>query len=121
MPDEEIIAVCGLDCGSCDIRLATTNNEAAERLAEWFKSMGWLKDDDGVEELLRKAPYCMGCHGDRGRHWSPDCWILKCCIDEKGLNHCSECKGFPCEELEKWSGQNGSYSEAFERLKSMSD
>jgi hypothetical protein len=63
--------------------------------------------------------YCKGCHGDRSIHWSSDCWILKCCVDDHGLEHCSECDTFPCDRLVEWSGGNDSYTSALQRLRRM--
>ena len=110
-------AVCGLDCGSCEIANVESDTDAAESVTRWFREMGWLKEGEGVSDVVAKAPYCKGCHGDRATHWSADCWILKCCVDEKGLEHCSECPEFVCERLEKWSGTSKRYAEAVERLK----
>jgi len=113
------IAVCGLDCGSCDIFRVPNDPEAARGVAEWFRQRGWIKEGEGAEDVVKRAPYCLGCRGDRAVHWSPDCWILKCCVDERGLDHCSECSEFPCERLSEWAKMNDGYSRAFERLKRM--
>ncbi len=72
-----MIAVCGLDCGGCDIRRVPNDPEAAQRVVTWFKQKGWLKEDEGVHEVIERSMYCMGCRGDRLIHWSPECWILK--------------------------------------------
>ena len=111
-----MIAVCGLDCGSCEIFKVPTDPEAAESVTSWFKEMGWLKEGKGVSDVVKDAPYCMGCRGDRAVHWSSDCWILKCCVDDKGHDYCHECEGFPCEKLTSWSKENEQYGRAFERL-----
>ena len=113
------IAVCGLDCGPCTIRRLPFDAEAAEEVVTWFKKQGWLKEDEGVAEALERSMYCRGCHGDRTLHWGSDCWILLCCVDQKGLRHCSECDVFPCERLEEWSQQNASYRGAMQRLLEM--
>ncbi len=116
---EQMIAVCGLDCGSCDIRRVPTDAEAAGRVVAWFKEMGWLEENEGVSEVLQRSMYCQGCRGDRSVHWSADCWILKCCVDDRGLAFCYECDTFPCEKLDDWAGQNASYTQALNRLKQM--
>jgi len=118
---KEMIAVCGLDCSSCDIRKASHDSEAARRLVAWFKKEGWLKENEGIEEAIKRNMYCNGCRSDRSVHWSPDCWILKCCVDEKRLDFCYECDIFPCEKLVEWSGKNDEYRKAFERLKEMKE
>ena len=115
---ESGMAVCGLDCAACDIRKVPTDAAAAQRVLEWFKSMGWLKEGEGVPEIIERGMYCCGCHGDRTVHWSADCWILQCCVDERGLTHCSECGVFPCDRLNEWASQNARYTEALNRLRS---
>lgn len=118
--DEQLIAVCGLDCSGCLLRKASLGDvEAAEGLAGWWKSEGWLKEDEGAAEVLARGPHCLGCRGDRSAHWSADCWILKCCVDEKRLSFCYECNVFPCEKLSEWATQNEGYTQALNCLKQM--
>lgn len=112
-----IIAVCGLDCTECDMRLAPTDPEAAKRVVAWFREMGWLEDDEGLDEVLERSMYCKGCRGDRSVHWSPDCWILQCCVDERGLSHCYQCDIFPCQRLTERAEESQRYTEALERLR----
>jgi hypothetical protein len=114
-----MIAVCGLDCGACDIRLLPTDPQAAERVVSWFRQMGWLQPDEGVAEVLDRRMYCQGCHGDRSVHWSADCWILQCCVDDNGLELCHECPSFACERLKEWAEQNARYTQALQRLQQM--
>jgi len=114
---EQIIAVCGLDCTLCPLRRASLGDiEAAQGLAEWWKKEGWLKEDEGASEVLERGPHCQHCRGDRAVHWSPDCWILKCCVDDKGLEFCYECKDFPCGRLSDWAKENTSYTQALARM-----
>jgi hypothetical protein len=116
---KEIIAVCGLDCGPCDIRRAPNEPDAAQSIVAWYKKEGWLKEDEGIAEVVELGIYCKGCRGDRSVHWSPDCWILKCCVDDKGHEFCHECVSFPCERLSEWAKQSDDYSQALQRLKKM--
>ncbi len=98
--------------------MASSDSETAEKVRDWFIDEGFITEDKSVEEFIDDGPYCLGCHGDRMNHWSPACWILRCCVDEKGLNDCGVCTDFPCDNLVKWSTENDSYSIALERLKS---
>ena len=111
------LAACGLDCETCEIRLAPHDANTAEGVMKWFRSMGWLKEDEGMDEVIERRMYCTGCHSSRETHWSSDCWILTCCVDDRGLNNCSECDQFPCERLVTWSQENDSYRAAFDTLK----
>lgn len=110
--ENQMIAVCGLVCSECDIFEATSNAETAQKIVDWFKKE---KDMEVKIEEIR----CLGCKGDRSKHWSSDCWILKCCVDEKGLQLCNECEDFPCEKLSEWGKENKDYEDALNRLKKM--
>ncbi len=114
-----MIAACGLDCGSCEIRRAPTNPDAARVIVDWFRKRGWLSDDEGMEQVIERRMYCTGCTGSRDTHWSSDCWILRCCIDERGLSNCSECEEFACDRLVDWAEQNDRYRAALVHLRGM--
>jgi hypothetical protein len=116
---ESMMAACGLDCGPCQIRTAPTDPKAAEALLKWFRSQGWLEDGEGMEQVIERKMYCTGCLGDREAHWSADCWILQCCVDQRSLSNCSECPEFACDRLEEWAGQNDGYRAALVRLREM--
>ena len=113
------LAACGLECHKCSIYLAHTDADIANDVMDWFIEMGWLEGEKDIGEFMADGPYCTGCHGDKETHWSPDCWILQCCVDEKGLDNCSECDEFPCDRLEKWAKNDHGYSEGLERLKEL--
>ena len=117
---EKMIAVCGLDCSGCPLLKASLGDlKAAEHLAKWWKSAGWLDENQGPEDVIAAGPHCLGCRGDRAKHWSPKCWILQCAVDERGLDSCHECGDFPCERLVEWAAQNEGYTEALNSLRTM--
>jgi putative nucleotidyltransferase with HDIG domain len=107
-----VIAACGLICDECDIHRATSDARVAEDMAAWFREEQSLTV--AAEEIR-----CEGCKGDRQRHWSPDCWMLKCCVDQRGLEFCYLCPDFPCQRLLEWSLNSPRYASALERLKKM--
>ncbi len=117
MANPEMMAACGLDCGTCSIRCYPSDETAAAEVIPWYRKMGWLRPDEGVAEAAAKKLVCHGCHGDRSAHWSADCWILACCVDERRLRDCSECATFPCERLVEWSARDLSYAGALDRLR----
>jgi len=90
---------------------------------KWYREMGWLTSEEGVAEALERNMICNGCKGDRSVHWSVSddqmCWILECCVDQRGYVFCSQCEGFPCDRLTEWSKKNDGYAKAFARLKAM--
>jgi hypothetical protein len=122
MEDQKrLIAVCGLDCTDCPLRLAHTDAEAAQQILDWFRDQGWVSRGETVSGIMQRGPYCSGCHGDHSVHWSADCWILQCCVDGKGLSYCYECDLFPCQRLSDWADQSPRYSEALDRLHGLKD
>ncbi len=116
---DPMIAACGIDCGTCDIRLVTTDAGAAERIVAWFRRAGWLKENEGVAEIVQRAMHCNGCRGDMSVQWSSDCTIRSCCVQEKGLQLCSECPSFPCARLDEWARDDAGHQEALERLRAL--
>jgi hypothetical protein len=117
--DSRMMAACGLDCGSCEIRLAPTDPAAAKVVVDWFKRQGWLSESEGMAQVIERKMYCTGCLGDRDIHWSADCWILHCCVDQRGDRNCSECEAFACDRLVDWAKQNESYGAALARLREL--
>lgn len=120
MQDIEI-AACGLICSNCSIKKVTFDDKSAEEVYRWFLDMKWIGEDKTIKEFIDEAPYCKGCHGEKEKHWSYDCWILECCVNDKDLGNCSECKDFPCDRLIEWAKDDEGYSEALERLRKMKD
>ena len=113
MKDEsKLMAACGIDCAVCDIRLAPGDEAVRQRIVDWFR-------DARHREVKPEDIHCSWCKGDRAAHWSADCWILRCCVDERGLEFCSDCEDFPCRRLVEWAGQDEGYGRALERLKEM--
>jgi hypothetical protein len=115
----KVLACCGLDCGECDLKNLIHDDMAAERAVEWFKDRGWLSSTEGLDDAVQKGMYCKGCTGNRDIHWSPDCEILVCCVDDKKLKNCAQCALFPCELLLERASDSERYRKALEKLKQM--
>jgi hypothetical protein len=97
---------CGLDCSQCSIHLRTD-----EELDYWRKKN---VDPDKIR--------CDGCRSDReGHHWSPDCKILQCCVDGRGLEFCARCPDFPCRVLEEWARKYDHHARAVKNLFKMKE
>lgn len=112
-----MMGACGLDCTTCEIRTALTDSSAASVLVDWLRSQGLLSEAESMPEVLDRGLYCTGCLGSRATHWSSDCWILNCCVDDKGLRDCAQCDTFPCARLADWASQNDSYAQALSALR----
>jgi hypothetical protein len=86
---KELIACCGLDCESCDARIATVenNNKLREKTAQKWSVM------NNSPEITAATINCMGCRteGVKFAYCSNHCEIRKC-VSEKGFNTCGDCK-----------------------------
>jgi hypothetical protein len=84
---KQLIACCGIDCESCDARIATISNDNALREATAQKWSVMYEAPDITAETIN----CTGCRIDGAKigHHS-DCEIRKC-VQEKGFNTCGDC------------------------------
>lgn len=84
----ELIGYCGLDCGQCDARTATVNNDDELRARTAKLWCGWNNTDEIKPEHIN----CLGCRveGVKTYFCSCLCEVRKCCID-RGLETCSGC------------------------------
>ena len=94
---KEYIAYCGLDCESCEARLATVNNDAALRqkvAKEW-------SDLNGVA-ITPEMINCVGCRidGVKTPYCESLCPIRQCALS-RGLETCGS-DPFVCHE--PWPG-----------------
>ena len=73
---KQLIACCGLDCESCDARIATVKNddELREKTAQKWSAM------NNAPEITAATINCMGCRTDgmKFAYCSDYCEIRKC-------------------------------------------
>jgi hypothetical protein len=85
---KQLIACCGLDCETCDARVATLRNddELREKTAREWSEM------NNSPEITAETINCMGCRteGVKFPYCSDMCEIRKC-VNEKGFGTCGEC------------------------------
>ena len=85
---KQLIACCGLDCESCDARIATVKNddELREKTAQKRSAM------NNAPEITAATINCMGCRTDgmKFAYCSDYCEIRKC-VSGKGFNTCGDC------------------------------
>ena len=106
-----------MNCNTCPIPRIHADLETAQKWVGQFREWNMLKEGEGAKEIMARGPYCISCHSDRSLHWSADCWILKCCVDDKGLDNCSQCDEFPCEGLIKRCDTSPGYDKVLDNLK----
>ena len=85
---KQLIACCGIDCESCDARIATVanDNELREATAQKWSVMY------NAPDITAESINCMGCRVDgvKVAHCY-DCEILNC-AKAKGFDTCGECE-----------------------------
>lgn len=108
----DMIAPCGLDCSACDIYRAQSEPETLKKIMDWLLNVRHI-------DLKPEQVACGGCLGDRAQHWSADCGLLKCAVDQRRLTSCSQCEDFPCGDLTSHAAQDPGYMAALERLTTM--
>lgn len=110
---EKVISCCGLNCATCDARIATLNNddELRRQTAEKWKVLY------NVADMSPEMINCTGCRqeGVKLGHWSM-CQI-RLCAAEKGYQTCGDCKEMDtCAII---AGVHKAVPEAIENLKSL--
>jgi hypothetical protein len=85
---EKLISCCGLNCATCEARIATINNDDELRKATAEK---W-KTFYNVPDMSPSMINCTGCReeGVKIGHWSM-CQI-RICAKAKGFETCGECQ-----------------------------
>ena len=112
------MAACGIDCNECNLYKAAFDLQAAENLVDWFRSQGWIESNEGVEAVIKKAPFCKGCWDKIDVRWCGNCDLVMCC-EVRQLNHCGECDDFPCEKYQEFAKDLEHHKKAMEHLISL--
>ncbi len=99
----DLIAFCGLDCGKCDARVATVNDDDALRrrvAALWSE----LNGVDITPDMIN----CLGCRVDgvKTPYCESMCPIRSCALDRDVVTcgGCADADG--CEKLARIVGNN---------------
>jgi hypothetical protein len=105
----QMIACCGLVCGTCDAFLATQNNDEKKKAA-----VARLWSEQFHMDLKPEDVACDGCQSE-GSRLSGYCRIcqLRVCARGKGIANCALCDDYACEKLKKFHAMA---PEARERL-----
>jgi hypothetical protein len=104
---KKLISACGINCAECEARIATIENDNAKRkevAAKWSKAYDASINCTGCMEDGIKFSHCNECE-------------YRECVVEMGIEHCSECDDYPCEELEQFFEHVPQAKENLEALK----
>ena len=108
-----LIAYCGLDCESCEARLATVNDDDALR-----RKVAALWSELNQVEITPEMINCVGCRidGVKTPYCESLCPIRRCAL-QRGVVTCGGCGEMAsCEKLGAIVRNN---SEAWQRLREM--
>ena len=87
---EKLIACCGIDCATCDARIATLTNDDAlrEKTAEtWSKQFS--------ADIPAESINCTGCREEGVNISHCEVCEIRNCVQAKGYQTCAD-----CEEME---------------------
>ncbi len=98
-----LIAYCGLDCGKCEARIATIEDDDVLRrkVAEHWSELNNV-------EIMPEMINCMGCRADgvKTPYCDSMCPIRRCAV-EKGVTTCGDCREMDsCEKVMMVIGNN---------------
>ena len=109
-----LIACCGLDCETCDARIATITNDNALRVetaALWARLNG--------ATITPEMIHCTGCRMEGAK--TPFCdglCAIRRCVREKGLDTCAGCAQMDgCQTLDHITAANPLALENLKRLR----
>lgn len=111
---KEYIAYCGLDCETCEARLATANNDDELR-----KKVAALWSELNEVEITPEMIHCDGCRKDGAKTIFCEslCAIRQCALG-KGYETCAACGEMDhCEKLRMITGNNETALDNLMRLR----
>ncbi len=83
----KIISCCGLNCATCEARIATVNNDDELRKATAEK---WTRQYNGPE-ITPEMINCTGCREPGVKLGNVSVCEVRKCADSKGFRTCAEC------------------------------
>ena len=106
--DKKLAAVCGLYCKACTLFIATTEDPARLKvLAERFQLSEEVMKCYGCRSTKR-GPYCQTCK-------------MSACAAERGIDFCSECEEYPCNDLKQFQSERPHRIELWDDLERIRD
>jgi hypothetical protein len=85
---EKLISCCGLNCATCDARIATMNNDNELRKSTAEK---WKVAYNALE-ITSAMINCTGCREEGVKFNHCDKCEIRNCVKVKGFNTCGECQ-----------------------------
>lgn len=114
----KIIAFCGLDCDTCQIYLATREQDKRKQKEKRKEILRLIKEHYDLDLKLEDITDCDGCIIETGRLFSgcKNCSIRKCAIEKKIVS-CAYCEEYVCEKLEEFFAKEPAAKNLLEKIK----
>jgi hypothetical protein len=84
---KQFIAFCGLDCETCDARIATIDNDDALREATARK---WAAMNN-APEITAETINCLGCRTEGVKFGFCAMCGIRSCAQDRGFETCGQC------------------------------
>ncbi len=84
---EKLISCCGLNCATCDARIATMNNDNELRIATAEKWRAGFNAPNLTPEMIN----CTGCREEGAKFSHCTQCEIRNCAKAKGFNTCGDC------------------------------
>lgn len=110
---EKLIACCGLNCATCDARVATIKNDDVLRKATADK---W-RVNFNASDLTPTMINCTGCREEGVKFSHCEMCEIRKCVKMKGFNTCGDCQDL--ETCSIVSGVHKYVPEAITNLRSL--
>ena len=106
--DKKLAAVCGLYCEACTLYIGTKEDpERLKALAARFQVSEEAMKCDGCR-AAKRGPYCQTCK-------------MSSCAAERGIDFCSDCKDYPCNDLKQFQAERPHRIELWDDLERIRD
>lgn len=86
-PMEKLISCCGLNCATCDARIATMSNDDELRKATAEKWQTLYNSPDISPSMIN----CTGCREEGVKLAHAGMCEIRKCVNTKGFGTCAEC------------------------------
>jgi len=103
-----LAAVCGLFCEACTLFIATKEDPAR------------LKGLAARFQLSEEEMKCYGCRSDKRGPYCKICKMFSCAA-ERGIDFCSECEDYPCDDLKQFQSERPHRIELWDDLEQIKD
>ena len=92
----KLIAYCGVNCATCPLYIATTNDDVSMKQKISLKWGELYNRSFHIEDMK-----CYGCKSGKKFFLSNGCSITPC-NTSKGIEICNQCPNYPCERISKF-------------------